>query len=153
MRCQFLLWYFPWWRWLPLLPGCLRSANQINVLRFFVTIALVVLALITTGLLLSYFDLWQWSNNVLWVLLFIAVLTLLIHLLNVGALKLSNHGSVLILLTGMVVKLLLGGSFVLYLIYIYPTQIVSTVLAFFSLFLGLILVWITLPLFNELAQK
>ena len=29
----------------------------------------------------------------------------------------------------------------------------STVLAFISLFLGLILVWFTLPLFNELAQK
>ncbi len=104
------------------------------MVKFIVTIALVVLSLIAVGLLLSYFGLWFWTNNVLWTLLVISSLTMLIHFLNVGAFKVSNQGSVIILLTAMVIKLLVGGAFVLYLIYIYPGLITSTVVSFFSFY-------------------
>ena len=134
MGCQFIHWCSQCWRLRLLLPGFLKLANPTSVVKFFATIALVVLSLIAVGLLLSYFGLWYWTNNVLWTLLVISSLTVLIHLLNVGAFKLSTQGSVIILLSAMVIKLLVGGTFVLYLIYIYPALIVSTVVSFFSFY-------------------
>ena len=103
--------------------------------RFFGVLLSVVCLLLILGLILDHYSLWDWTYNVLYTLLFIAGLTFLIHFLNAWALKMTDQGSVIIILLGMVVKLLIGGSFVLFLIYLYPDKIFSTVVSFFSFYI------------------
>ena len=68
-------------------------------------------------------------------LLFFFLLTLLVHFINLGAVRESGQGSVLMILLSMVIRLLLGGAFLLFLIYLFPIRTKFIVVEFFVLYI------------------
>jgi hypothetical protein len=86
---------------------------------------------VVTTMLLNYLGVWSWTTGLLWVIIFLAILTIIIHYINLGAVRESGRESIVMFLVSMVVKLILGGAFILYLIYLNPSETVSTVVAFF----------------------
>lgn len=102
--------------------------------RFVVIIVTIAMLSLLVGFLLNYLGVWLWTNSYAWVILFLAGLTVIVHYVNLGALHESGQGSILMFLISMVIKLLLGGAFILYLIYLKPAEMIATVAAFFTFY-------------------
>jgi hypothetical protein len=86
------------------------------------------------GWWMSFLGYWEWHLMDLGLLLFFFLLTLLVHFINLGAVRESGQASVLMILLSMVIRLLLGGAFLLFLIYLYPIRTKIIVAEFFILY-------------------
>lgn len=90
--------------------------------------------IILLGWSASYLGYWEWHIMDVGLLVFFFLLTLLVHFINLGAVRESGQGSVLMILLSMVIRLLLGGAFLLFLIYLYPIRTKFIVVEFFVLY-------------------
>ena len=90
--------------------------------------------LILLGYMGHHWGYWQLHFMDLALLGFFFLLTLLVHFINLGAVRESGQASVVMILLSMVIRLLLGGAFLLYLVYTNPVRTKIIVVEFFVLY-------------------
>lgn len=103
--------------------------------RFVLLLFFVALILLALGFWLNNAGKLNSSVIDIYLLAFLTGLTILVHWINLGAVKESGQSSVVMMVLSMVIKLLLGGAFLLYVIYHNPGRAVEIVIEFFTIYI------------------
>lgn len=103
--------------------------------RFTLLLIFVALLLYGSGYVLTSLGRLHATSIDVYLLLFLTLLTIVVHWINLGAVKESGQTSVIMMILSMVIKLLLGGAMLLYIIYQYPTRAIEIVVEFFIIYI------------------
>ena len=99
-------------------------------MRSSLVIIVVALLLLLSTYLVSLLGGWPWHQNFIMLIVFLVLLTILSHQINLFSVKQQGRAVIIPYLISTVLKLILSGGFLMVIVKIYPGMVKALVIAF-----------------------
>ena len=99
-------------------------------MRSSLVIIVVALLLLLSTYLVSLLGGWPWHQNFIMLIVFLVLLTILSHQINLFSVKQQGRAVIIPYLISTVLKLILSGGFLMVIVKVYPEMVKALVIAF-----------------------
>ena len=99
-------------------------------MRSSLVIIVVALLLLISTYLVSLLGGWPWHQNFIMLIVFLVLLTILSHQINLFSVKQQGRAVIIPYLISTVLKLILSGGFLMVIVKVYPEMVKALVIAF-----------------------